>query len=351
MDEARMNLYFYVTSDEIYQINPYVIQDDELITFYNDDTLLMSILNTDEKLIENGELVCCPDNMEDPLEEGEIGIHASISRQDNQVTYNGLEIKQDDSPDYYENFIWEEGIGLVCYMSGYNAEARKEEEILYLEDIMYGTTDQTEDREIVCENPYFFPQDVSSMTADITYLEFESFAPIKGELELHWLKQYDNGCLARLSVVPFEYDTGIVNYLGVGHFNMYFYVTSEEIYHVNFFASGVDKPFDDMDAYIGHNDELVMSVLNTDEKLMEHGELVFSLERIQNDVPEGEAGTWLSISQEGDQVIYSRAETSGYNIGNWEDFIWEDGLGLVRYRKAFRAERDPFYIENIVFND
>lgn len=347
MDETRMNIYFYVTSDKIYRIDHYVLQNMESSDrSMNDDTLLMSMLDTDEKLIEYGELVCCPEGTEDSLEEGEAGTHTSIELQAGQVSYNRVDIEENGDRGYYENFIWEEGRGLVGYMSGYDAEAAEERKLVYLEDILYGTTDQTEDREIVCENPYFFPQDVFRLKADITYDDGDEwFITIESELELRWLKQYDNGCLARLSVAPFDYKAA---YLGRDYFHMYFYITPDEIYRIQFFVSSADRPFDNSDVYIDYNDNLIMTVLNTDERLMEHGELVCSLEEMLNDVEEGEYGTYLSIRREGEQVLFRQSDVTPYNINVWEHYCWENGLGLVEYKRGFRAERDPFYITNII---
>lgn len=184
------------------------------------------------------------------------------------------------------------------------------------------------------------------MKADITYSDW--FITIEGELELHWLKQYDNGCLARLSVVPFDYEAeSPTAYLGADYFHMYFYVTPDEIYRIRFFASSGEGSFEDDDAYTEYKDNLIMTDLNTDEKLLEHGELVCSHEEILNDVEEGEWGTYLSIRQEGEQILYHWCDVTPYDINAWENYCWENGLGLVKYRRGFSAERDPFYLTNI----
>lgn len=364
MDEARLNTYFYVTDSEIYQISPYIEQDDGLLTFYNDDTLLMSILDTDEKLIGNGELICCLGDVEDQLEEGEVGTHISIEQQGKQIFCNRVDIRENEDPDYYENFIWEEGVGLVGYQSGYDAETWSGGEFVYLENIIYGTTEQAEDKEIVCENPYFFPQDVSALSTDLIY---DLRDPINNELELHWLKQYNNGCLVRLTVVPFD---DIPLYMDMTYFIFYFYVTPDEIYRIHFhvateyfnsyskgdsddeinfyYTTSYDsnsRSFDNMDAYINHNDKLIMSVLNTDERLMEYGELIFSLEEVERIVEEGPK---YSIRQEGGQVVYSRTNVNPYNIYAWEGYRWEKGLGLVEYHRGFSALNDTLYLENIM---
>lgn len=372
MDETRLNTYFYVTDVEIYQISPFIVKDNELFTFYNDDILLMSILDTDEKLIENGELVCCLRDVESHLAEGEVGAHITIEQQEKQILCNRVDVRQNEDLDYYENFIWEEGVGLVGYISGYGTEVEEKKEIIDLRNIIYGVLDQTEDRDILCENPYFFKQNISELTADLTYDDFSGgITTINNDLELHWLKQYDNGCLVRLSVVLFD---EIPNYMDMKYLNFYFYVTPNNIYRIHFYVASkyfnsyyeglrqlqdknyfyntsydsAGRSFENMDVYIDHNDDLIMSVLSSDERLLEYGELIFCQETMQNNVEDGEEGVCLSMRQESGQVIYSRSNVTPYNLNDWENYCWENGFGLVEYRKGFRAERDPFYIENII---
>lgn len=229
-------------------------------------------------------------------------------------------------------------------LSGEQSESRPED----MQNIQSGDSlnDQMEEREIVCENPYFFPQDVSIWTTDITCGDFHQ--TYEGELELHWLKQYDDGCLARLSVAPFDYgDEEDKYYLGISYFEMYFYVTSDEIYRIDFFVSSAEGNLENRDAYIDYNDRLLMTVLNTDERLVEYGNLVCSPENVLNEVEEGEYGTYLSIRQDGNQVLYGQTDVTPYNINDWEDYCWEYGRGLVEYRKGRRAEDNPFYLKNI----
>lgn len=147
LDESRLNIYFYVTADEIYRLWSYVIQDQELITFYNDDELLMELLDTDEKLIENGELVCCKEDVADELESGEVGTHFSIHHSRSQVEYNRTDVKPNGEPDYYESFVWDEGRGLIRYRSGYRAEAA----ILEIDNITLGKNEVSEN-EILSNN-------------------------------------------------------------------------------------------------------------------------------------------------------------------------------------------------------
>lgn len=131
LGEDRLNTYFYVTDDKIYRLWAYICQDEEVIRFYNDDDLIVKYLDTDDKLIANGELVCCEEDVTDELQPKQGGVHVTISHHDNQTVYNRVELKEDGSTHYYESFIWEKGKGLVEFRSGFRVEA----DILYIENI------------------------------------------------------------------------------------------------------------------------------------------------------------------------------------------------------------------------
>lgn len=132
LGKERLNIYFYVTADQIYRLWSYVIQDGKLIEFYNNDALLTEILNTDEKLVENGELVCCMEDKTDESELSEVGKHVTIVQQGEQITYNRADIGESGSREFYETFVWAKGKGLVEYQSGYRMEA----DILYIKNIL-----------------------------------------------------------------------------------------------------------------------------------------------------------------------------------------------------------------------
>lgn len=140
----RKNIYLYVTPDEIYRLwSFYRDENGQSITFYDNDSLLMETFDTDEKLIENGELVCCMERVEDELGKedlgenemgtpiSEIGKHFSIIPEGERIAYSRYDTKPNGETDFYENFVWERGKGLVEYRSGFRAEA----EILYIENI------------------------------------------------------------------------------------------------------------------------------------------------------------------------------------------------------------------------
>ena len=140
----RKNIYLYVTPNEIYRLwSFYRDENGQSITFYDNDSLLMETFDTDEKLIENGELVCCMERIEDELGKedlgknemgtpiSEIGKHFFIIPEGERITYSRYDTKPNGETDFYENFVWERGKGLVEYRSGFRAEA----EILYIENI------------------------------------------------------------------------------------------------------------------------------------------------------------------------------------------------------------------------
>lgn len=117
LDDDRLNIYFYVMDDKIYRLWSYVCQDEKVIRFYNDDELFVKYLDTDEKLINNGELVCCTENMDDELTEETGEIDVVMTRQNDRVIYSRTELREDGSLHYYESFVWEKGKGLVECMS------------------------------------------------------------------------------------------------------------------------------------------------------------------------------------------------------------------------------------------
>lgn len=131
LSEDRLIIYFYVTSDKIYRLWSYTVRDGKLIEFYNNDALLMETLNTDEKLVINGEVVCCMEDITDELEVSEAGKHITIIQRGEQIIYDRVDINENGSRGFYERFVWEKGKGLVEYKSGY----RMESEILYIDNI------------------------------------------------------------------------------------------------------------------------------------------------------------------------------------------------------------------------
>lgn len=205
------------------------------------------------------------------------------------------------------------------------------------------------------ENPFFYSQGNTLLSADIKYEASETWNTINGELKIKRLKRYDNGDLYKLSV------EGITEgFLGPERKNIYLYVAPDEIYRLWSFCrdeNGQSITFYD-------NDSLLMETFDTDEKLIENGELVCCMERLEDELgkedlgenemgtPISEIGKHFSIIPEGERITYSRYDTKPNGETDfYENFVWERGKGLVEYRSGFRAEAEILYIENIAIMD
>lgn len=196
------------------------------------------------------------------------------------------------------------------------------------------------DENINFENPYFYSQTDCFFSADIQYINVDTVATVNGELELQWLKKYDDGNLYKLMVEP---DGNITEYVGQERINIYFYVTSDKIYRLWSYIVKDDKIIE-----FYNNDELLIEILNTDEKLVENGELVCCMEDKTNELGPSEVGKHVTIVQRGEQITYNRVDI-GENGSRefYERFIWEKGKGLVEYKSGYRMESELLYIENI----
>lgn len=127
----RLNQYFYVTENAIYRLSPYFynVKENEIITL--DDKLLVEVLDTDDKLIKESDIVCQEEKIESSFEEKEEGIYFTILKRGNQITYSRLELDANGETNYYENYVWEDGKGLIEYSSGFGAMR----DILYITGI------------------------------------------------------------------------------------------------------------------------------------------------------------------------------------------------------------------------
>lgn len=132
--EERLNIYLYVTENKIYRVWSWIYQDDHIISL-NDADLMVIVLDTDEKLIENSVIVCQMEDISVDEEDGEGRYRYSIFKEDDLITYYRSDVQPNGERGFYEWFIWKEGKGLIEYGSGYKREA----DILYLYDIAIDT--------------------------------------------------------------------------------------------------------------------------------------------------------------------------------------------------------------------
>lgn len=128
LEDARTNIYFYVTPEKIYRIWGYIFQGGKMTEFYDNDEAITTCLDTDEKLINNGEIVC---QCEEMTRENESGTSSSISVLEDKVIYSRYDIQDNGETGFYEWFVWEHSKGLTDYGSGFGAER----DILYLKQI------------------------------------------------------------------------------------------------------------------------------------------------------------------------------------------------------------------------
>lgn len=103
--------YFYITPEEIY----YRVQPED-------------IEKGEGSIVENALLMAQLEDREDLLGKGEVGWHDSIVVDGNRVIYDGYAFVTETATSFYESYVWEEGKGLVEYVSGYGAGAH---EVIY----------------------------------------------------------------------------------------------------------------------------------------------------------------------------------------------------------------------------
>lgn len=129
LSTERRNIYFYVTKNKIYRLWSHYSTEEKVITFYEDDELLTSILDTEEKLIANGEIVCQLEEIS--VEDKVTNDNYSLVKEGDKITYSRVDLSPNGEPYYNEYFVWELHKGLIEYGSSFKAEA----DLLKLTDI------------------------------------------------------------------------------------------------------------------------------------------------------------------------------------------------------------------------
>lgn len=115
--EERLNIYFYVTNDKIYRVPSYINRDGEEISIYEDD-LVITYLDTDDKLISESALVCCEENFKNKVELE----HAVIKTEINSGICKRTEWWKDGRY-YHEESGWNEPQKLLWFDSTYGTGA------------------------------------------------------------------------------------------------------------------------------------------------------------------------------------------------------------------------------------
>ena len=100
----ELELTFWVTEEEIYLIDSLTDQEKELLL-------------GEGTLPENSTLVCCPSDVSDSLQQGEVGRHQSIEHHaDGTVWYRSYSVSYKDfEPRNVLSLVWKQGEGLIGY--------------------------------------------------------------------------------------------------------------------------------------------------------------------------------------------------------------------------------------------
>lgn len=333
----RLNIYFYVSNNKIYEVNGFLQEDNKVITFMADDERLTEMLDTDEKLIHNSYIVCQDNKTMDELEEYETGEHFAFQKSENQITFSRWIIQGLYELDYYETFVWEEGKGLVEFKSGYGTDER---EILYLTEIMeideetfranQPDSEENEETAEFTEIRKFFQKDYMDLKANAEYEDDGKFEKSTVFAEWHLVKDYEYGSVYQLKVEP-------VGNLPPERLNTYFYITNDKIYRLWCYVYGKNELIDFYD-----------NILDTDEKLKNNGVVVCQDEEIEDELEEYEEGQHTILHKWKNKIIYnSYYKKANGDLNYYETLVWEEGKGLVEFTSGFRVEREILYLTEI----
>lgn len=205
------------------------------------------------------------------------------------------------------------------------------------------------------KNPFFYSGKDILLSADLKYEATETWDAVSGKLQVKWLKRYDNGDLYKLSVEGIKEGP-----LGPERKNIYLYVTPDKIYRL--WSYYYDEDGHSVTFY--DNDDLLMETFYSDEILIENGEVVCCMEKVEYKegegrpgknnmgVPNSEVGKHVTIIPDGERITYSRVDVKQNGEPDfYETFVWERGKGLIQYKSGFRAEAEILYIENITIKN
>ncbi|MCI6811086.1 MAG: hypothetical protein SOX11_10000 [Lachnospiraceae bacterium] len=156
------------------------------------------------------------------------------------------------------------------------------------------------------------------------------------KLKISFIKAYENGSVYKLSMES-------LNGYQEGHTHIYLYVTAEQIYRIYTWTMENAEVI-----YFDNDDERLKEILDTDEKIIDHADIVCQEEEINEDLEQGEEGRYYTIKKTGNQVVgsYLWIKPNG-EIGNYEGFIWKENVGLINYYSGYGAQRDIINLNNI----
>ena len=126
--------YFYVQEDSIYLLRNIEVSE---------------MIENEDAIINQGELICSNESVDDTLGEEQQGWHTYIVTEGNQCEYHSY--NNETETGFYETFVWEQGKGLVLYRSGFGAESDAIEIQLVQESTLFEEENSQEFAPIVTE--------------------------------------------------------------------------------------------------------------------------------------------------------------------------------------------------------
>ena len=98
----------------------YVQNDSATIYRIREGDMTNEIMDSEEKIMSAGTVVCQEQEKKDILGEGENGWHEWIAVDDDRREYHSYNNLTETG--FYEQFVWEQGKGLIYYTSGFGAD-------------------------------------------------------------------------------------------------------------------------------------------------------------------------------------------------------------------------------------
>ena len=186
-------------------------------------------------------------------------------------------------------------------------------------------------------NPFFPYQGEESLYANGEYYD-ENMDLVESavKLKISFIKAYENGSVYKLSMES-------LNYYQDDRTHIYLYVTTEQIYRIYARIMGNEEVI-----FFYNDDEQLKEILDTDEKIIAHADIVCQEEEINEDLEQGEEGRYYTVKKTGDQVVgsYLWIKPNG-EIGYYEGFTWKENVGLINYYSGYGAQRDIINLNNI----
>lgn len=186
-------------------------------------------------------------------------------------------------------------------------------------------------------NPYFPYQGEESLYADGEYYDEDmDLVESAVKLKISFIKAYENGSVYKLSMES-------LNYYQDYRTHIYLYITAEQIYRIYAWTMGNEEVIS-----FCNDDEQLKEILDTDEKIIDHADIVCQEEEINEDLEQGEEGRYYTVKKTGDQIVgsYLWIKPNG-EIGYYEGFIWKEDVGLINYYSGYGAQRDVINLNNI----